>query len=66
MTRSTQLTHAGTAESKTRAAARALPEPESMKFRTFEDNGGDYRWTIVTASDKRLVQSESFAGGCGS
>jgi uncharacterized protein YegP (UPF0339 family) len=61
MTRSTQLTQAGTAKRKTRVAARALPKAASMKFLIGEDNGGGYHWTIVAASGETLVQSASFA-----
>jgi uncharacterized protein YegP (UPF0339 family) len=61
MTRSTQVTQATTAKRKTRAAVSALPEPASMKFLVFEDNGGGYHWTIVAASGETLVQSASFA-----
>lgn len=32
-----------------------------MKFLIFEDNGGDYRWTLVAASGERLAQSKRFA-----
>jgi uncharacterized protein YegP (UPF0339 family) len=42
-------------------AASALPEPASMTFLVFEDNGGGYHWTIVAASGEPLVQSASFA-----
>jgi uncharacterized protein YegP (UPF0339 family) len=61
MTRSTQLTQAVTAIRKARADAHAVPEPASMKFLVFEDNGGGYHWTIVAGSGERLVQSASFA-----
>jgi uncharacterized protein YegP (UPF0339 family) len=61
MTRSTQLTQAVDAVQKARTAANAVPEPASMKFLVFEDNGGGYHWTIVAASGKRLVQSASYA-----
>jgi uncharacterized protein YegP (UPF0339 family) len=61
MTRSTQLTQAVDAVRETRAAANAVPEPASMKFLVFEDNGGGYHWTIVAGSGERLVQSASYA-----
>jgi uncharacterized protein YegP (UPF0339 family) len=32
-----------------------------MKFVVFEDNAGDYHWTIVAASGETLVQSAGFA-----
>jgi uncharacterized protein YegP (UPF0339 family) len=61
MTRSTQLAQAVDAVREARAAANAVPEPASMKFLVFEDNGGGYHWTIVAASGKRLVQSARYA-----
>lgn len=61
MTRSTPLTQAVTGTKKARATASALPTPASMTFLVFEDNGGRYRWTIVAAGGKSLVQSASFA-----
>ncbi len=44
-----------------RATASALPKPAPMTFLVFEDNGGRYRWTIVAAGGKSLVQSAGFA-----
>ena len=32
-----------------------------MKLLIFEDNGGDYCWTLVAASGERLAQSARFA-----
>ncbi len=61
MTHSTQLTQAVDAVPKARATANPVPEPASMKFLVFEDNGGGYHWTIVAARGKRLVQSTSYA-----
>ncbi len=61
MTRSTRLTQATTAKSKARAAARARPEPASMKFFIVEDNDGGYHWTIVAGTGETLAQSASFA-----
>jgi uncharacterized protein YegP (UPF0339 family) len=61
-----------TATKKSRAAGR-LPRhaanvraPASMKFPSmefviFEDNGGDYHWTIVAADGSTLARSGSFA-----
>jgi len=60
MTRSTPLTQAVDAIRKARAAENAGPEPASMKFVVFEDNGGGYHWTIVTDRDETLVRSASF------
>jgi uncharacterized protein YegP (UPF0339 family) len=56
-----------TAISKPRAAGRLprrAPEtrvPESMEFLIFEDNGGDYHWTIVARDGATLARSGSFA-----
>jgi uncharacterized protein YegP (UPF0339 family) len=61
MTHSTQLTQAVDAVRKARATANAVPEPESMKFLVFEDNGGAYRWRIVARDGVTLAQSGSFA-----
>lgn len=61
MTGSTRLTQAVDAVREARAAANAVPEPASMKFLVFEDNGGGYHWTIVAGTGERLVRSESFA-----
>jgi uncharacterized protein YegP (UPF0339 family) len=56
-----------TAIKKSRAAGR-LPRrvrevrvPESMEFLIFEDNGGDYHWTIVGADGATLARSAGFA-----
>ena len=56
-----------TATKKSRAARR-LPRresevraPESMEFLVFEDNGGDYHWTIVAGDGATLVRSGGFA-----
>jgi uncharacterized protein YegP (UPF0339 family) len=35
--------------------------PESMQFLIFEDNGGDYHWTIVGRDGATLARSGSFA-----
>ena len=35
--------------------------PESIKFLIFEDNGGDYHWTIVAADGATLARSGDFA-----
>jgi uncharacterized protein YegP (UPF0339 family) len=60
MTHSSQVTHALSAM-KNERATRGRSEPASMKFLIFEDNGGDYRWTLVAASGERLAQSKRFA-----
>ena len=35
--------------------------PESIQFLIFEDNGGDYHWTIVAADGATLARSKDFA-----
>jgi uncharacterized protein YegP (UPF0339 family) len=35
--------------------------PESIEFLIFEDNGGDYHWTIVAADGATLGRSGDFA-----
>jgi uncharacterized protein YegP (UPF0339 family) len=32
-----------------------------MKFLVSEDNGGDYRWTLVVAGGEHLAQSGRFS-----
>jgi uncharacterized protein YegP (UPF0339 family) len=56
-----------TATKKSRAAgglaARAseVHVPESMEFLIFEDNGGEYHWTIVAGDGTTLARSGGFA-----
>ena len=40
--------------------ASAARVPESMEFVIFEDNGGDYHWTIVAGDGATLARSGSF------
>ena len=56
-----------TATNKSRVAGR-LPRrareervSEPMEFLVFEDNGGEYHWTIVAADGATLVRSGGFA-----
>ena len=49
MTRSTQLTRAVSGQTKRRAGARGMSPPASMKFLSFEENGGAFHWAIVAA-----------------
>jgi uncharacterized protein YegP (UPF0339 family) len=60
MTRPAKATRAVAQNGTARAAARALRAPAAMKFVIFEDNGGGYHWTIVTASGATLAVSASF------
>ena len=56
-----------TATQKSRTAGRRPPRarelrvPESIQFLIFEDNGGDYHWTIVAADGATLARSGDFA-----
>ena len=40
--------------------ASAVRVPRSMEFVIFEDNGGDYHWTIVARDGATLARSGSF------
>lgn len=44
-------------------AGRATPATEAaeLELLIFEDNGGDYRWTIVDAAGENMAQSGLFA-----
>ena len=61
MTRAAQVTQAVSAMRKARAAPSSLPDPASMAFLIYEDNGGGYRWTIVADGGETLVRSASFS-----
>ena len=61
MTRAAQVTQAVSAMRKARAAPSSLPEPASMAFLIYEDNGGGYHWTIVADGGETLVRSASFS-----
>jgi uncharacterized protein YegP (UPF0339 family) len=61
MTRSTPLAQAASGQTKHPAGAGAASARGSMKFLSFEDNGGDFHWALVTASGDCLGQSASFA-----
>lgn len=56
-----------TANNRSRAAGRRPHHAregralESMEFVIFEDNGGDYHWTIVAADGATLARSGDFA-----
>jgi uncharacterized protein YegP (UPF0339 family) len=56
-----------TATKKSPAARRAAPRasavsaPARLEFLVFEDNAGDYRWTILGNGGKSLAQSGTFA-----
>jgi len=60
MTRAAQVTQAMSAMRDARATPSSLPDPPSMAFLVYEDNGGDYHWTIVADGGETLVRSASF------
>ncbi len=60
MSRAAEVTQAVSAMRKARAAPSSLPEPASMAFLIYEDNGGGYHWTIVADGGETLVRSASF------
>jgi uncharacterized protein YegP (UPF0339 family) len=60
MTRAAQITQAGRAMRKARAAPSSSSEPASMTFLVFEDNGGAYHWAIVADGGETLARSASF------
>lgn len=41
--------------------AEAVSNSAAMKFLVFEDNGGDYRWTILGGGGESLAQSGTFS-----
>jgi hypothetical protein len=59
--RATQLTRAVGGQTKHRAGARGMSAPASMKFLSFEENGGAFHWAIVAASGDRVVESATLA-----
>jgi hypothetical protein len=61
MTRSTQLIRAVGGQTKHRAGARGVAAPASLKFLSFEENGGAFHWAVVAAGGDRLVPSATFA-----
>lgn len=60
MTRAAQVTQAVSAMRKARSAPSSSPEPLTMAFGIYEDNGGGYHWRIVADGGETLVQSASF------
>jgi uncharacterized protein YegP (UPF0339 family) len=48
---------------KSRAARSPAARPDSaaMSFLVFEDNGGDYCWSILGGDGESLAQSRSYA-----
>lgn len=56
-----------TATKKVRAArhlgrrATAASEPAAIRFLIFEENGGDYRWTILGRGGEVVAKSEPFS-----
>jgi uncharacterized protein YegP (UPF0339 family) len=60
MTRAAQVTQAVSAMRRARAAPSSWPEPASLTFLIYADNGGGYHWTIVADGGDTLVRSVSF------
>jgi hypothetical protein len=60
MTRATQLTRAVSGQTKRRAGADGMSAPASMKFLSFEENGGAFHWAIAASGD-RPGESATFA-----
>ena len=48
-------------ERAARQVARRAKAAAVLTFAVFEDNGGDYRWTILDRSGESLAQSGPFA-----
>ena len=68
MMRSRHVTQAAGGRTKRRAGVRSVSAPTSMKFLTFEENGGAFHWAIVAADNYRLLQSAtstSYEGAAG-
>jgi hypothetical protein len=61
MTRSTRLTPAVSGQTKHRAHAGAASALGSLKFLSFEDNGGAFHWAIIGASGDRPGESATSA-----
>ena len=61
MTRAAQVTQAMSAMRDARATPSSLPDPPSMAFLVYEDNGGDYHWTLLGRDGTSLARSGSFA-----
>jgi uncharacterized protein YegP (UPF0339 family) len=58
MTRAAPVTPAA---SPIRNAPDSSPDPASMAFLIYGDNGGGYHWTIVADGGETLVRSASFS-----
>jgi hypothetical protein len=60
MTRSTQLTQAVSGQTKHRAGARGVSARGSLKFLSFEENGGAFHWALVATGGDRPGESATF------
>jgi uncharacterized protein YegP (UPF0339 family) len=60
MTRAAEVTQAASAMRKARAAPSTPPEPASMTFLVYQNNGGGYHWAIVADGGETLAQSTSY------
>ena len=61
MNRSSQVAQVLSALRDGRAETLPRSQQAPMKFLVFEDNGGDYRWTLVVAGGEHLAQSGRFS-----
>jgi uncharacterized protein YegP (UPF0339 family) len=61
MTRAAQRRPAVDETPIAQAAPDALPEPVTVKFLLYQDNGGGYYWTIVDDGDEVIARSAGFA-----
>ncbi len=59
MTRAAKATQAASAIAA-QATTSPSPDPASMAFGIYQDNGGGYHWTIVADGGQTLVRSDSF------
>lgn len=50
-----------TKKARTSKEATASSKSNSMEFRIFEDNGGEYHWTLFDNAGASLARSPSFA-----
>ena len=61
MSHSSQLTQVLGTMRNERVGAVARSKRAAMKFLVFEDNGGEYGWTLLAADGRRLAESVRFA-----
>lgn len=54
-------THEARTSRRVSGSALAATESVPMRFLIFEDNAGDYHWTLIDHNRERLARSPSFA-----